>query len=1103
MTFNPNQDSFKKLLALIEADPKSCVFCVGTGVTAASQPIGFPHDKPNPTTWVGLLKNGIEWVRRSSPSDADVLLATLDGASSEAGADGLTHAASKIRKILTDEEFGLFLKECFGSLTVQPEFITILDAIALALLRGARVLTTNYDMLLEARLPDGRYDLVVPGDNGLATRFSVASLEPKQNAIFHVHGVYDRPDSIVLTAEDYEAAYQGSKKALLENLFMNHRLIFIGCGMGLQDENVGKSLFGSGLFLQKFGKDCFFVGNEGEFDALRRFSPPVGLEVDADVGRAELATLANLTVELIETGTNEAGFPDLLSFGAAFIEKLKSTPFDPFDLIKIDAGVRNAERDPLAEAPSCTEWNSGAIPKPPAYDQVELWLADPGKRALGLSGKAAMGKSILGIHCALDALQLGRKVYWWRMVQQVDELNIETVDRKLEALLQVEDALVVVDEAHVDPARAKALFEIAQNCDRGKLLIIWTIGVTNFILPNDCRANFVTDPGFFKLVGQAVFQRLGRTDFDEISDSKFEEWYTEFKGRTAWYVRSLLVRLGNGVAPESLELALADNADWMSERLKEFRSGTSQAKVLEQMAAMAMVAKTFDPPLQFWVSPAQLDIPDFDEAAAKMINQTGLFVQRRRMGETQLRLMNPDHDSALICRARALVTNLALPLDEVELCSDAYVQARACLVMIGLFRLPSLALIYAPGPKKLSRGGYTPQLGVLSAPERSALSEMMQGSAKECALATNHGNPFTTAPLIEWLNENNPELARDTVEQMRQLPEWQDAALAERRLNGAGKMASAIAAAGRSSDPTGPSIFADFADRITSGLTGRDDRLSMIYCGGQTIEECTKILKNASSLSRADKLNFILEIIDDGISRNWSDGSWLKVATSKNTLYNRFSIANLFYELIFSEICGVKELDGKLLNLGVSYMNGLLSQNSMKVFFEGGDYAAIKTEPRNFFLAAVQFAGALGAAGMALWDHNWLKFRSVRPEAVATVPVSMRPNRTHDKLRSLTHEDVVIRVVRDDQEITHYMESQQLHCWLGIYTYAYATSKELTVTDWIVEQTSALLANRLLLFSRKPRAWPTRIENGAMRRLADWLDLVREGVLPVPLTPLG
>ena len=924
-----------------------------------------------------------------------------------------------------------------------------------------------------------------------------------QNAIFHVHGVYDRSNSIVLTSEDYIAAYNGKKKEILENLFMNHRLIFIGCGMGLQDENVGKSLFGSGLFLQKFGKECFFVGNEGEFDALRRFSPPVGLEGDAGVGRAELATLANLTVELIETGTNEAGFPDLLSFGAAFIEKLKSTPFDPFDLMSIEAGVRNTEGDNLAEAPSSTEWNSGTIPKPPAFEQVGLWLADPAKRAFGFSGKAAMGKSILGIHCALDALQSGRKVYWWRMVQQVDEQNIENVDRKLEALLQIEDALVVVDEAHVDPARAKALFEIAQNCDRGKLLIIWTIGGKAPFLPNDCRANFVTDPGFFKLVGQAVFQRLGRTDFDEISDSKFEEWYAEFKGRTAWYVRSLLVRLGNGVAPESLELALADNADWMAERLKEFRSGTSQAKVLEQMAAMAMVAKTFDPPLQFWVSPAQLDIPDFDEAAAKMINQTGLFVQRRRMGETQLRLMNPDHDAALICRARALVTNLALPLDEVELRSDAYVQARARLVMIGLFRLPAVVRVYAPGPKTLSRVGYTAKPGVLSALERSALTEMMRGSAKECALATNHGNPFTTAPLIEWLNENDPDLAREAVEEMRQLPEWQDAALAERRLNGAGKMAAAIAAAGNSRDSAGPSIFADFADRITSCLIRRDDRLGMIYCDRETIEECRKILMNAKSLSKIDKRKFIFEIIDDGISKNWTNGSWQTVGTSKNTLYNRFSIANLFYELIFSEVCGYKELEGKLLSLSIPYINGLLYQNSMKIFFEGGDYAAIKTDPREFFLAAVQFAGALGAAGMALRGKNWSEFRRLRGEAVAAAPVSMKPNRTHDGVRSLTREDVVLRVVRDDQEITHYLESQQLHCWFGIYTFAYATSSVLSVPDWIVEQTAALLGNRQLLFSRKPSDWPTRIETGAMRRLADWLDLARGGVLPVPLTMLG
>lgn len=90
----------------------------------------------------------------------------------------------------------------------------------------AGIITTNYDHLLEKLFVD--FDVTVGQDNMLTSNTNNIF------EIFKIHGSADKPNSIVITQEDYDYFKNKLKylSAKLLTLFVEHPIIFIGYGIG-------------------------------------------------------------------------------------------------------------------------------------------------------------------------------------------------------------------------------------------------------------------------------------------------------------------------------------------------------------------------------------------------------------------------------------------------------------------------------------------------------------------------------------------------------------------------------------------------------------------------------------------------------------------------------------------------------------------------------------------------------------------------------------------------------------------------------------------------------------------------------------------------------
>jgi hypothetical protein len=245
------KEDLKKAIA-----EKRVLVVVGAGVSMASTE-GDPC-----AGWRGLIEHGISrcvQVARSLPRGwerrwRDVL--------AEGDADEWILAAEEVTRRLAGAEYARWLRESVGALTVK-------DPDVLAAIRdlGGKLATTNYDGLLEEVTG---WPAVTWRDAGRIERV----LKGDEEGIIHLHGYWDEPDSVVLGIRSYEDVTQNEAAQALQRFArLGWTLVFVGCGDGLVDPNIGRLLQWSGSVLKDSHYRHFILAPDAEVPRLEAHHP--------------------------------------------------------------------------------------------------------------------------------------------------------------------------------------------------------------------------------------------------------------------------------------------------------------------------------------------------------------------------------------------------------------------------------------------------------------------------------------------------------------------------------------------------------------------------------------------------------------------------------------------------------------------------------------------------------------------------------------------------------------------------------------------------------------------------------------------------------------
>jgi hypothetical protein len=208
------------------------VIIIGAGVTlsATADVSGRPLSR---ITWTGLIRNGLDYlvgdgyVDRSNRRTKRAYEALEDP-----DTDSLLGAANILRNQLARQgQFPTWLETVFGSLHQEVRHPALLEVLKLVHEKGAILLTTNYDDLLERycglrRIGRSNQDDIL--------RFRRGDLD----GVFHVHGSYHDPHEVVLDTTDYyQVMYSDEVQNMLKAFLDDKTIVFVGCGSGLEDPN--------------------------------------------------------------------------------------------------------------------------------------------------------------------------------------------------------------------------------------------------------------------------------------------------------------------------------------------------------------------------------------------------------------------------------------------------------------------------------------------------------------------------------------------------------------------------------------------------------------------------------------------------------------------------------------------------------------------------------------------------------------------------------------------------------------------------------------------------------------------------------------------------
>ncbi|AMR31543.1 hypothetical protein A0256_08940 [Mucilaginibacter sp. PAMC 26640] len=197
-----------KLIDLLKQD--KVIPVIGAGVSYAAA--GIPD-------WAGAIENGLNFAE-----DRHVRSEEIDKTRVLLSAGDLVGAADELKKVLNapGHPYADWLEDLFGN--PKTPSLKLLNNIHD--LCPSIILTTNYDDLLSAPYKVNKKKIFDWTHHSEIAR----ALNKKEDFILHLHGVYQNPESIILSSTDYKSL-AGNKgyKTILQRLWSEHHFLFIGC----------------------------------------------------------------------------------------------------------------------------------------------------------------------------------------------------------------------------------------------------------------------------------------------------------------------------------------------------------------------------------------------------------------------------------------------------------------------------------------------------------------------------------------------------------------------------------------------------------------------------------------------------------------------------------------------------------------------------------------------------------------------------------------------------------------------------------------------------------------------------------------------------------
>ena len=216
---------------------KRLVLITGAGVTLSAT-ADSSRQALSRITWTGLIRDGLDYLVQEGHVDRlNRRTRRAYDALDEQDMDDLLDAASILRSQLDRNDlFPTWLESLFGSLYSLVRNTAILEAIKELHDRGAMLLTTNYDDLLERHCDIPRI--------GRSNRDNIFKFRRRDlDGVFHIHGSYHDPHEVVLDTTDYyQVQHSDDVQDMLKAFFHDKIILFVGCGSGLEDPNFDRLL---------------------------------------------------------------------------------------------------------------------------------------------------------------------------------------------------------------------------------------------------------------------------------------------------------------------------------------------------------------------------------------------------------------------------------------------------------------------------------------------------------------------------------------------------------------------------------------------------------------------------------------------------------------------------------------------------------------------------------------------------------------------------------------------------------------------------------------------------------------------------------------------